>query len=486
MTQHDEFDDPRNEQAEALRTHVSTRMSSQMRMIGQFVGLVLGIAVLLGGAVWGINTFVLNQFEPQNTPVVPAEEDTAFKTAPEGEEAPADGNLVPGSDSAIFDSFKTDAEKTADATGENVVDDTSAAEAVEPVAASDSATPSESLAETTPAEEPKTENLFAETEAAKPDTTESADAAAPTDITTDITESKTAPSADDSAEEKTALAETEVPTTDVAEAPVEEVKAAEEAPAEEKVETKKEEKPATTQMKSSLGPQIKKLEEPKPAQIGNNNSVYKSVYDEPYSPNKVYPPVAKTTGTTQQAPATSASMADKLLSQPAAAPNQPIVASRVQPATTASTNEDPERTAGAGVPSYDKLPNVLGRSKVSAEEALNSDLKGPNPAPSVGMKPIVENAPVELATPSAANPASGTYVQLGSVRTQADAQAQWEKIRKANGDLLSSLSPRFIPATVDGQGQFVRIQAGPLAEAQASSLCSSMNSKSSGSCLVVR
>ena len=77
-------------------------------------------------------------------------------------------------------------------------------------------------------------------------------------------------------------------------------------------------------------------------------------------------------------------------------------------------------------------------------------------------------------------------VQLGAVGSEAEAQREWDRIRKANGDVLGSLSPAFVRADLGEKGVVYRIQAGPFATADAATdICNKLKTRNVG-CFVAR
>ncbi|HYL32269.1 MAG TPA: SPOR domain-containing protein [Stellaceae bacterium] len=100
------------------------------------------------------------------------------------------------------------------------------------------------------------------------------------------------------------------------------------------------------------------------------------------------------------------------------------------------------------------------------------------PASSVPATTSGERAPAELAS-------HGWFVQLGAVRSTAAAQAEWTRLKRAQPDLLASLSANAV--RVDRAGAVLyRIEAGPLADADtASHLCRSLQQRHVA-CIVLR
>jgi cell division septation protein DedD len=90
-------------------------------------------------------------------------------------------------------------------------------------------------------------------------------------------------------------------------------------------------------------------------------------------------------------------------------------------------------------------------------------------------------------SPSAPAPVSGGIrVQLAAVSSESEAQKEWERVLRANRDLLGSLSPTFARADLGAKGVVYRVQAGPLTNAEAASdLCGKLKSRNVG-CFVAR
>jgi hypothetical protein len=93
--------------------------------------------------------------------------------------------------------------------------------------------------------------------------------------------------------------------------------------------------------------------------------------------------------------------------------------------------------------------------------------------------------PTTLAKPEAKGGESGpSYVQLGAVKTEADAKAQWPKLQKLHPSLATL--PLRIQKADTPKGVFYRIQAGPLEASAAREACAAINAKKSGGCLVAK
>jgi cell division septation protein DedD len=73
---------------------------------------------------------------------------------------------------------------------------------------------------------------------------------------------------------------------------------------------------------------------------------------------------------------------------------------------------------------------------------------------------------VAAATPAAA-PASapatpGSYlVQIGSFKSEGEANATWEKIKAKNADILSRYAPNIVSVDLGAKGTYQRLRFGP-------------------------
>ena len=97
------------------------------------------------------------------------------------------------------------------------------------------------------------------------------------------------------------------------------------------------------------------------------------------------------------------------------------------------------------------------------------------------------SAPVAAAKPSAVSEAPakahGTRLQLGSVRSEEAARQEWERIKRANTDLLASVAATPARADLGEKGVYYRIQTGPLADADR--ICSELKRRNVG-CIIAR
>lgn len=78
------------------------------------------------------------------------------------------------------------------------------------------------------------------------------------------------------------------------------------------------------------------------------------------------------------------------------------------------------------------------------------------------------------------------YIQLGSVKSLAGAEAEWGKIKDAFTAELGSLPHRVESADLGERGMFYRIQAGPVSKQSATEICESIKAQKPGGCLVTQ
>jgi cell division septation protein DedD len=172
---------------------------------------------------------------------------------------------------------------------------------------------------------------------------------------------------------------------------------------------------------------------------------------------------------------------------PPPAPIQPVGA--VPPAATPAATSD--AAAAAAAPQASRI----------AEASLNS---GPPPfpaplpppaapilrAPSLAAVPANARPPADPARAVAAAPAAGAGVarfriQVGAMRTEAEARDAWEKIRRRHPEIVGALGASYPRVQVPGKGELIRVQAGPLPDAAAARDVCARLSRGGTECLVV-
>jgi hypothetical protein len=105
----------------------------------------------------------------------------------------------------------------------------------------------------------------------------------------------------------------------------------------------------------------------------------------------------------------------------------------------------------------------------------------PRAAPLAVADPLQTPPPV-----GSAGKAGGYRLQIGAVRSEALAQQEWDRLKKAQKDLLAGISAGWTRADLGERGMFYRILAGPIGDpAAAARICGELK-KRSVRCIVVR
>jgi hypothetical protein len=178
------------------------------------------------------------------------------------------------------------------------------------------------------------------------------------------------------------------------------------------------------------------------------------------------------------------------------------------------TKVKPENPGGMEVPDRDKLIYTQKRATVehllpppekpmprpsAASAAAPSGSPQPppvtaavgaaNPAPQAqsqqpaGKLPAKVGSAAAAAKPAAAQPTNGTRIQLASVRSEEAARQEWDRIRRANPDLLGSVSATFVRADLGDKGVFYGLQTAPIADADR--ICGELKRRNIG-CIIAR
>jgi hypothetical protein len=110
-----------------------------------------------------------------------------------------------------------------------------------------------------------------------------------------------------------------------------------------------------------------------------------------------------------------------------------------------------------------------------------------NPAPQAQSQQPAGKPPIK-AEPAAAKPTTaqktgGTRIQLASVRSENDAHQEWDRIRRANPDLLGNVSATPVRADLGDKGVFYRLQTAPIADAER--VCIELKRRNIG-CIIAR
>lgn len=114
-------------------------------------------------------------------------------------------------------------------------------------------------------------------------------------------------------------------------------------------------------------------------------------------------------------------------------------------------------------------------------------LAAPVPAAPAPAAPEPEAKPEPKPVQTAAVPAAGNFrVQVGALRDEAAAAAEWTRLKKRHPDELGTLAHRVQRIDLGaGKGIFFRIQSSGVSEASAEAICAALKAKSQP-CIVVR
>jgi cell division septation protein DedD len=160
----------------------------------------------------------------------------------------------------------------------------------------------------------------------------------------------------------------------------------------------------------------------------------------------------------------------------------------------------PDERGGMEVPNQDKLIyERMGAKKDDQKiERLLPSPEQPSPPPAktaaaaspAAVPSAAKPAPVPVSPPAASVPPTeskngGWVVQLGAVRSEAEARAAWNHLKSLHKDELSGLDDDIVRVDLGAKGIYWRIRGGPLDEAQARLLCATLTKQDQG-CLIAR
>lgn len=128
-------------------------------------------------------------------------------------------------------------------------------------------------------------------------------------------------------------------------------------------------------------------------------------------------------------------------------------------------------------------PSPVAPTTRPVKQAVKPDAKPVKPA---AAQPSPAPAPVAAApAPAPAAHGGGWVVQLGAVKGEAEAKAEWARLKSLHKEQLSDLSSDIERVDLGAKGIFWRIRGGPIDEAQARTLCAQLTKIGQG-CLVAR
>jgi len=178
------------------------------------------------------------------------------------------------------------------------------------------------------------------------------------------------------------------------------------------------------------------------------------------------------------------------------------------------TKVKPEKPCGMEVPDRDKLiytqkratvehllpppekpmprpmaPSAAAPSASSQPPLVTAAAGAGNPAPQAQSQQPAGNPPAKTesaaaaARPAAAQRTGGARIQLASVRSEEAARQEWDRIRRANPDLLRNVSATPVRADLGDKGVYYRLQTAPIADADR--VCGELKRHNIG-CIIAR
>jgi cytoskeletal protein RodZ len=144
--------------------------------------------------------------------------------------------------------------------------------------------------------------------------------------------------------------------------------------------------------------------------------------------------------------------------------------------------------AGLPAPATPKPPEVIAAKTPTPVQPAGP--AGATPAPAANAQPAtaqpaVATAPAATeAGPSIASliegmsgPTGGWRVQIAAVKSEDVAKSTWARLQSAHGDVLANLRMQAVRVDLGDKGVWYRVQAGPLDEKQAQSICGTLKGR---------
>jgi hypothetical protein len=135
----------------------------------------------------------------------------------------------------------------------------------------------------------------------------------------------------------------------------------------------------------------------------------------------------------------------------------------------------PSAAAPSGSPQPPPMTAAAGASNPAPQPQLQQ------PAGKLPAK--AGSAAATVAKPAAPQQTGGARIQLASVRSEEAARQEWDRIKRANPDLLGSVSATPVRADLGEKGVFYRLQTAPIADAER--VCGELKRRNIG-CIIAR
>jgi hypothetical protein len=135
----------------------------------------------------------------------------------------------------------------------------------------------------------------------------------------------------------------------------------------------------------------------------------------------------------------------------------------------------PSAAAPSGAPPPSLVTAAAGTAN-PAPPAQSQQPAGKPPAKAASL-------PVAAAKPAAAQQTGGARIQLASVRSEEAARQEWDRIKRANPDLLGNISATSVRADLGEKGVYYRLQTAPVTDAER--VCGELKRRNIG-CIIAR
>jgi hypothetical protein len=251
----------------------------------------------------------------------------------------------------------------------------------------------------------------------------------------------------------------------------------------------REEKPVdVTSTPPDSAPQAQNNGQPAPVASGVIAGEPRKIHTITIRPDQLASDVSQPGGATATAPAPPAP-SPRMDGPSPIRPAAPRVAST---APAANTPEPPARPAETRAAPVERRAAAPARNAPLSlnPNAVDAAPAPAAPAPRAPMRTAAAAAPMPIAqTANAASKpgsgGSGSYVQVSSQRSEADAQSAFHSLQAKYPSQLGNRQPVIRKVELGEKGTYYRAMVGPLAGNEASELCSGIKS-AGGSCLIQR
>jgi SPOR domain len=163
-----------------------------------------------------------------------------------------------------------------------------------------------------------------------------------------------------------------------------------------------------------------------------------------------------------------------VLPTPPSKPAEPEATKSPTPLQSASATTPPATTnAPVNTPSAATPPGAPTQASATAPPVADKPATPQAAGPSIAS--LIDNM---------SGPTGGWRIQIASVKSEDVAKSTWARVQTANGDVLASLRMQPIRVDLGEKGVWYRVQAGPLDEKQAQSICGTLKGRKAD-CVIV-